>query len=341
MFENIQDTITPSGLDTLSERALRRLTDRWTGTLYDADTLLDARSATQATTSETFSKIVGEWREAREVYHPGSLADVMGESASLAEGVYTPAAEVADSLSSVDVAAIPVEEIFLSGYESASGVGEWMPLLYDVLIVGALIYYMYCLYRYFDDIMALFHSVFQSQVVANDRNVERRRSDIFYGALGKLFMMGMCFVGLLVALYVRRSGYALSAEQLFYLPFVTIAVYGLVMMVQYLLLNVVGFITHSFAEVAALIRIRLIYFVLASIMVAPIMLVGQMGEGASYLTWQNIAFGAAIIAFVMFVRESLGLFISKKVSILHWFLYLCTVEILPFTLLWQGVVRLA
>ena len=339
MFENLQDTITPSGLDTLSERALRRLTDRWTGTLYDADTLLDARSATQATTSETFSKIVGEWREAREVYHQGSLADVMGESASLAEGVYTPVAEAADSLHSVDVAAIPVEEIFLAGHES--GVGEWMPLLYDVLIVGALIYYMYCLYRYFDDIMALFHSVFQSQVVANDRNVERRRSDIFYGALGKLFMMGMCFVGLLVALYVRRAGYALSAEQLFYLPFVTIAVYGLVTIVQYLLLNVVGFVTHSFAEVAALIRIRLIYFVLASIMVAPIMLVGQMGEGASYLTWQNIAFGAAIIAFVMFVRESIGLFISKKVSILHWFLYLCTVEILPFTLLWQGVVRLA
>ena len=179
MFENLQDTITPSGLDTLSERALRRLTDRWTGTLYDADTLLDACSATQATTSETFSKIVGEWREAREVYHPGSLADVMGEGVSLAEGVYTPAAEAADSLSSVDVAAIPAEEIFLSGHESASGIGEWMPLLYDVLIVGALIYYMYCLYRYFDDIMALFHSVFQSQVVANDRNVERRRSDIF------------------------------------------------------------------------------------------------------------------------------------------------------------------
>ena len=113
MFENLQDTITPSGLDTLSERALRRLTDRWTGTLYDADTLLDARSATQATTSETFSKIVGEWREAREVYHQGSLADVMGEGVSLAEGVYTPVAEAADSLHSVDVAAIPVEEIFL------------------------------------------------------------------------------------------------------------------------------------------------------------------------------------------------------------------------------------
>ena len=340
MLENLQDTITPSGLDTLSERALRRLTDRWTGTLHDADTLLDARSATQATSSETFSKIVGEWRSAREVYHQGSLADVMGERVSLAEGAYSPVAEVADSLQSGPVATIPVEEMFLAGHESAAGIGEWMPLLYDVLIVGALIYYMYCLYRYFDDIMALFHSVFQSQVVANDRNVERRRSDIFYGALGKLFMMGLCFIGLLGAMYVRRSGYGLSAEQLFYLPFVVIAVYGLVTIVQYLLLNVVGFVTHSFGEVAALIRIRLIYFVLASIMVAPIMLVAQMGEGGGFLIWQNVGFVAAIIAFIMFVRESVGLFISKKVSILHWFLYLCTVEILPFTLLWQGVVRL-
>ena len=88
-------------------------------------------------------------------------------------------------------------------------------------------------------------------------------------------------------------------------------------------------------------RIRLIYFVLATVMVAPIMLVAQMSMGDGHNVWQNLGFVATIMALVMFARESIGFFISKKVSILHWILYLCTVEILPLTLLWQGVVRLA
>ena len=189
--------------------------------------------------------------------------------------------------------------------------------------------------------MALFSSIFQRQVVTTDRNVERRRSDIFYGALGKLFMMGLFFVGLLAALVVRRESSGLSMEQLFYMPFIVVAVYGLVVCVQYLLLMAIGFVTRSVGEVAILMRIRLIYFVLATVMVAPIMLVAQMSMGDGHNVWQNLGFVATIMALVMFARESIGFFISKKVSILHWILYLCTVEILPLTLLWQGVVRLS
>lgn len=360
MFEKAKDIITASGLDTLSERALRRLTDRWTGSLYERDSLLDERSMSQATSSETFSEIVGGWRKAREVYHDAPLEELFGEQTTLAEGASLPVqvASDADGLlvagemsAQTDVAAqadvvtraaeIPLQEIFLSDAVGSAGIGGWMPLLYDMLIVAALLYYIFCLYRYFDDIVALFHSVFQHQVVSNDRTGERRRSDIFYGALGKLFMMGMFFVGLLVAMVARREASSLSAEQLFYMPFVAVGVFVLVLVVQYLLLATMGFVTRSMGEVAQLMRIRLIYFVLAVVMVAPILLVAQMGAGGSYAVWQNVGFVAAIMAFVLFVRESVGFFISKKVSILHWILYLCTVEILPLTLLWQGVVRLA
>ena len=41
----------------------------------------------------------------------------------------------------------------------------------------------------------------------------------------------------------------------------------------------------------------------------------------------------------LYLKESLNLFISKKISILHWFLYLCTVEIFPVSLLWLSLVR--
>jgi len=341
MVEKLSDKITPSGLDTLSEYALRRLTNRWTGSLHEADTLLDARSQTQVTSADTFGEIVGQWRKAREVYHDGVASEVYGEVSSLAEGATAPLSDTAavDSLQHVDKVSIPIDEVMLSTVETAAGVGEWMPLLYQSLVVVAILYYIFCLYRYFDDILALFSSIFQRQVVTTDRNVERRRSDIFYGALGKLFMMGLFFVGLLAALVVRRESSGLSMEQLFYMPFIVVAVYGLVVCVQYLLLMAIGFVTRSVGEVAILMRIRLIYFVLATVMVAPIMLVAQMSMGDGHNVWQNLGFVATIMALVMFARESIGFFISKKVSILHWILYLCTVEIVPLTLLWQIAIR--
>lgn len=340
MLENIDNIVKPSGLDTLSERSLRRLTDRWTGSLHELDTLLDESSSEQVTSRSTFEHIVGGWREAREVYHTADFEQVLGAESHLAQGVESVAVECADSVGVVPVE-VSFREVLLAGGDSAFSVGEWMPLLYDVLVVGVMLCYVYCLYRYFDDIVALFQSVFQHKVVGNERSVERRRSDIFYGALGKLFMLGLFFVGIVSALVFRRVDSNLSAEQLFYLPMFTAMSFVLVVLVQNMVLAVMGFVTRSMAEVGALMRIRLIYFVLASLMVAPVLLVSQLGEAHSYQIWQNIGIIAAIIAFVLFVRESVGFFISKKVSILHWILYLCTVEILPFTLLWQGVVRLA
>ena len=148
-------------------------------------------------------------------------------------------------------------------------------------------------------------------------------------------------MGLIASLAVWRSESVFDSSQLFYLPFVAVAMFILILFVQHVLLLVIGFVTHSQYEVAALMRIRLIYFVMAVVMVAPILLISQMDMGDSAQTWLKIGYIAALLAFVLFIRESIAFFISKKVSILHWILYLCAVEILPFTLLWQGVIRLA
>ena len=41
----------------------------------------------------------------------------------------------------------------------------------------------------------------------------------------------------------------------------------------------------------------------------------------------------------LYLRETLNLFLSKKISILHWILYLCIVEVFPVSLLWLLVAR--
>ena len=323
------DSLRLSGLDTLSERALRRLTDRWTGELYSPDSV-EVISREQAATSDTFRSIVEGWQRARELYHDAAVDAIMGSDSHLAPDVVP--GEIVESGETLS------EQVLHS--EAWWSPAAWSAELYHFLVVVLFLYYIFCLYRYFDDVKALFSSVFRHDVVSSGRVAERRRSDIFYGSLGKLFMLGICFVGIIATGAAMHLNVGLSREVIFYAPFAGMLLFLIVILAQNLLLGIVGVVTHSMGEVASLLRIRLSYFVLATLLSAPLLLIAMIGQGPTYDVWLKIGCVAAAVAVILFVRESVGFFISKKVSILHWILYLCTVEILPLTLLWQAAVRL-
>lgn len=212
----------------------------------------------------------------------------------------------------------------------------------NLLVAVVVFLYFFCLYRYFDDVRALFGSVFRRSVAPSERMLERRRSEIFYGFLGKLFLIGTCTLGAIASLWADRTvaWNAVGPYARVALPFAAMAAFVAVVAVQYAMLAVAGGITRSWSMMAVLLRIRLIYFVLATVIVLPPVLMWQMNGGAGGEVWLRVACLAAAVAVVMYVRESVTLFNSKKISILHWILYLCIVEIMPFTLLWQIVVRM-
>ena len=329
----IQDTLHLTGLDTLSERALRRLTDRWTGELYPLDSL-DVQPHAEVASPETFTQIVQGWQRAREMYSDADVEAVMGSGSSLSQGVI----DMSDMVALRSARAYEAE-VMLSDAQPLLANG-WIDELYNVLVVVMFVYYLFCIYRYFDDIKALIGSIFNSKLRNTGRTGERRRSDIFYGALGKLFMLGACFVGLITALSFTRVGVALPEQMMAYLPLAVVGTFLGVIILQYLLLGVVGFVTQSYGDVANFIRIRLTYFVLTTVMASPIILMALVGTGTSADVWLKVSVVVLGVVAILFVKESIGFFISKKVSILHWFLYLCTVEILPLSLLWQAVIRL-
>ena len=212
----------------------------------------------------------------------------------------------------------------------------------NLLVAVVVFLYFFCLYRYFDDVRALFGSVFRRSVAPSERMLERRRSEIFYGFLGKLFLIGTCTLGVIASLWADRTvaWEAVGPYARVALPFAAMAAFVAVVAVQYAMLAVAGGITRSWPTMAVLLRIRLIYFVLATVIVLPPVLMWQMNGGTGGEVWLRVACLAAAVAVVMYVRESVTLFNSKKISILHWILYLCIVEIMPFTLLWQIVVRM-
>ena len=64
---------------------------------------------------------------------------------------------------------------------------------------------------------------------------------------------------------------------------------------------------------------------------------------ASPDTGHILSFGILILGgalLLLYLKESLMLFLSKKISILHWFLYLCAVEIFPVSFVWLSLTRI-
>ena len=371
---NSADSLRLTGLDTLSERALRRLVQPWTGELHPADSIGRESEGGVVADESTFNQIVEAWRRSRDVYTDADVEQVMGQSSSLAD-VVTPLADSgtfsADSVSVASSISQAVEpgatiydslvaagdvalgdsvvraryaEQFMQSVASLTGGGEfWVDLLLNLFVFGVLIGYMFCIYRYYDDVVALFSSVFSRSVVSVDRVGERRGSEIFYGFLGKLFLLGAAFVGVLTMLYLVGSesiSFSLPSDVMMSVPLISIAVFIGIIIFQYLEMLIIGVVTRSLPEVFVLMRLRLTYFVFFTVVASPILLISQMGGSEGYGAWGSLGLAASFLTLMLYLRESLQFFIYKKISILHWFLYLCTVEILPLTLLWQLVVRI-
>lgn len=264
-------------------------------------------------------------------------AAVFGDESQLVAGETFVGVASEDETFAGDMFTVATEQ---SVPETAAGEeGVWAAAAVNLLVIGVVSVYMFCIYRYFDDVMALFRSVFRRNVMSSGRVVERRRSEIFYGFLGKLFLLGAAFVGVLASEAALRRG-EFAELNIFYVPLAAVGVFLAVVVAQYVMLAGVGLVTRSFADVATLVRIRLVYFALATVMVAPAMLVAQISAGTAAEAWFAAGCLSAAVAAFFFLRESLMLFISKKISILHWFLYLCTIEIMPLSFLWRAAIGL-
>lgn len=313
-----------SGLEALSEYHLRRLTDPWTGELH---------SPTQETLSgvasrETFEDITGHWRKLREVYHDAAADAVFGDGAVLAEEVCSVAEDAGG-----DVHSTSFFDLFDGSF--------WVDAALSCVVLAVIVAYMVCAYRYYHDVVALIYSSFRRSAAVSDRVNERRSSDIFYGFLGKLFLLGIGGVGVMASIWAIRGGglsWGFTEGQKLLSPLIGAGLFVALITLQYIVLLVVGYVTRSISTIHTLMRVRLTYFVLATVVVAPFLLIAQITEGQG--VWRVVTLLLLALTLLLYVRESIDLFMSKKISILHWFLYLCTVEIVPLTLLWQIAIRL-
>ena len=89
-----------------------------------------------------------------------------------------------------------------------------------------------------------------------------------------------------------------------------------------------------------LVALKFNYLALSVVFLCPLILLFLL---ASPDTGHILSFGILILGgalLLLYLKESLMLFLSKKISILHWFLYLCAVEIFPVSFVWLSLTRI-
>ena len=339
-----------NGLDTLSVEELRRYTDRWTGELSAVDTL----SYDNIASDELVDAMIQQWHQERLDKRNISAEELFGQQSELlpqeAEAqVVEQGAELGDVANVEQVAqmgdALPMAadsvDVTATAAEPSAMISllpEWSVWAYNALVLIAMGVYVYSIYLYYEDVIAMFSSVFRSKVLSSHGVRERRQSIIFYGFLGKLLLLGVLFVGVLSLGVVVRGGtenWLGSMQEALWMPVVVIVALAALMLVQHTILYTIGWVTRSQAVVKSMLQMRTVYFVFITIVVAPILILAQMGWMGVYEGWLYVGCALAAISVLLYLKESLSLFISKKVSILHWILYLCTVEVLPLSFLWQ------
>ena len=109
--------------------------------------------------------------------------------------------------------------------------------------------------------------------------------------------------------------------------------------VQIALLWLIGRAAMCSDVTSTLLRLRKICFSIFTICCTPTVLLYALSEINSSVVLLYVIVAEVVALFLVFLYETFVLFASKKISVLHWILYLCTVELFPVSLIVLTVMR--
>ncbi len=165
---------------------------------------------------------------------------------------------------------------------------------------------------------------------SNDARLYENRKNIT-GILGFLVLSGWLSVAVVI---IRRlaetDGWTMEMA---WKIAVTVAAIALTGIYKWLTLTISGRLVLQDELTHKLILLHALCLGRIAIYGLPLALFYALSPAGSGQWWLRLWCTVCIYQAVLFVGKSLGLFLIKKISILHWFLYLCSVEVFPITLL--------
>lgn len=165
---------------------------------------------------------------------------------------------------------------------------------------------------------------------STDERLYENRKNVA-GLLGFLIVAGwMSVVVVIIRLLAETDGWTMDMAWKIPLAVAAVSLAGIY---KWLVLTVSGRLvlqdelTHKLILLHALCMGRIALYGL------PFALFYALSPAGAGQWWLRLWGIICIFRAVLFVGRSLSLFLVKKISILHWILYLCTVEVFPVTLL--------
>lgn len=235
---------------------------------------------------------------------------------------------------------VPVRVERLHGMQAVSLTEN--PVFQGFVLLLAVTYAM-LLYRNLGDIRLLLTRVSRDRATG-ERLTEDPGGSGFSRFLNIATTIGMLFMGVMVVKYgdslmPGRLTDLLSHGAVLVLSLLaTLACMGVVLF-QLATVRLAGAVTLSQPFISQIVLLKRTYFTLAVIITSPVLLLFALCPRGTGGLWFCIIVIELIVTAILYLREVLNLFISKKISILHWILYLCTVEVFPISLLWLLAVR--
>ena len=222
------------------------------------------------------------------------------------------------------------------GLLAAVGEGFSSTTPYHAVALLLLICYVAMLYRHPELFKSLRNYIFSPGTSRDQHLSDSRTNDPLHGfSWGRALMniLFVCTVTLRMAdLIAPDAATSLSAAlRMAAIPAVA-AMFCLTVGYQNGLLALAGAITVSRPLTTALNRIKSIYFRLATLLLTPVVLMWVLAPRHQSIIFETVILLELLFVAVAFLRESFLLFMSKKLSIYHWILYLCTVEAFPLSL---------
>ena len=208
-----------------------------------------------------------------------------------------------------------------------------------VLLLAAI--YAMLLYRNLGDVRTLLDRI-SRDTATGQRLSEEPGGSGFSRFLNIATTIGMLFMGVMAVKYgdslMPSQLETLSHGAVLALSLLATACYGVVLY-QMTVVRLTGAVTLSQPFISQLVLLKRTYFSLGVIVTSPALLLFALCPRGTGNVWFCIIIIELAVTAGLYLRETLNLFIAKKISILHWFLYLCMVEILPISLLWLLTVR--
>lgn len=249
--------------------------------------------------------------------------------------------------------AVTAEEVFghLSQRADAAGTtgaaaqlaeGFSSTTLFHAAAVLLLVCYVLVLYRHPEILKSLREHIFSTGAGRNERLNDNRHDPLRGFSWGRMLLdtLFVCTAVVRLAdLLMPTAAAALPPQaRLLAVPIVA-GVFCATVAYQNTMLALAGAVTVSRPLTSAIGRIRSIYFRLATVVLTPVLLLWVLSPAGRGVVFEAVIALQVIFIAVAFLRETFLLFISKKLSIYHWFLYLCTVEAFPLSLVCLLAVR--